>query len=115
MAKILVMLITGKDNINTEMVSFNFAANAVKNAKANVEFLFLGRGVQAADKRHKNSPQFEEQVDELLKLGIKVTICKVSMAGEGITEADIFPGIEMVLGGVEVNSKIENGYAIITF
>jgi hypothetical protein len=43
MAKILVMLITGKDNINTEMVSFNFAVNAVKNAKADVEFLFLGR------------------------------------------------------------------------
>ena len=115
MAKILVLLITGKDNINTEMVSFNFAANAVKNAKADVEFLFLGRGVQAADNKQKSSPQFEEQVDELLKLGIKVKICKVSMAGEGMTEADIFPGIEMVLGGVEVNSKVENGYSVITF
>ena len=115
MAKILVMLITGKDNINTEMVSFNFAVNAVKNAKADVEFLFLGRGVQAADKGQKSSPQFAEQVDELLKSGVKVKICKVSMAGEGMTEADIFPGIEMVLGGVEVNSKIENGYSIITF
>ena len=46
MSKILVMLITGKENINTEMVAFSFAFNAVKNAKANVEFLFLGRGVQ---------------------------------------------------------------------
>ena len=32
MAKILVMLITGKENINTEMVAFSFAFNAVKNA-----------------------------------------------------------------------------------
>ena len=59
MAKILVMLVTGKENINAEMVAFSFAFNAVKNAKSNVEFLFLGRGVQAANKNQKSSPQLE--------------------------------------------------------
>lgn len=65
MAKILVMLTTGKENINTEMVAFSFAFNAVKNAKSTVEFLFLGRGVQAAIKNQKSSPQFLEQVNML--------------------------------------------------
>ncbi len=115
MAKILVMLITGKENIHTEMVSFNFAVNAVKNAKATVEFLLLGRGVQAADKRQKNSTQFEEQIKAIEEAGIPVKICKVSMAGEGLTDKDIFPGIEMVLGGVETNERIEEGYSVMTF
>lgn len=115
MAKMLVMLLTGKDNINAQMVSFNFAINAVRNAKATVEFLFLGRGVEAADTRQKSSQQFAEQVDAMIKEGIPVKICKVSMAGEGITEADIFHGIDPVLGGVEVNSRIDEGYSVITF
>lgn len=115
MAKILVMLITGKENINTEMVAFSFAFNAAKNAKANVELLFLGRGVQAANKNQKSSPQFLEQINMLKSEGIPVKICKVSMAGEGLNENDIFPGIEMVLGGVETNERIEDGYTVITF
>ena len=41
MSKMLVILITGKDNINTEMVAFSFTANAVKNAKSTVEFMYL--------------------------------------------------------------------------
>jgi hypothetical protein len=115
MAKILVMLITGKENINTQMVSFNFAVNLVRNANATVEFLFLGRGVEAADKRHKNSPQFQEQIESLKNSGIPVKICKVSMAAEGMSQNDIFPDIEMVLGGVETNNRIGEGYSVITF
>jgi hypothetical protein len=115
MAKILVMLITGKDNINTEMVAFSFAFNAVKNAKADVEFLFLGRGVQAANKHQKSSPQFLDQINMLRNEGIPLKICKVSMAGEGLTEDEIFPDIDMVLGGVETNDRIEDGYTVITF
>ena len=115
MAKILVMLITGKDNVNTEMVSFSFAYNAVKNAGAEVEFLFLGRGVQAANKNQKSSPQFLEQINMLRSENIPLKICKVSMAGEGLTENDIFPNLESVLGGVEVNDRIEDGYSVVTF
>ena len=115
MSRMLVMLTTGKDNINAEMVAFSFAFNAVKNAKAKVEFLFLGRGVQAANKHQKSSPQFEEQINMLRNEGIPLKICKVSMAGEGLTENDIFPGIEMVLGGVETNARIEDGYSVLTF
>ena len=115
MSKILVMLITGKDNINTEMVAFSFAFNAVKNAKANVEFLFLGRGVQAANKNQKSSPQFLDQINMLKNEGIPLKICKVSMAGEGLTENDIFSGLESVYGGVEVDSRIQDGYSVITF
>ncbi len=115
MAKILVMLITGKDNINSEMVAFNFAVNLVKNAKATVEFLFLGRGVQAANSQQRSSPQFQQQLDALIAAGIPLKICKVSMAGEILAAEDIFPGIEMVLGGVETSARIEDGYAVITF
>ncbi len=115
MAKILVMLITGKENINTEMVAFSFAYNAVKNAKADVEFLFLGRGVQAANKNQKSSPQFLEQINMLRNEKIPLKICKVSMNGEGLTENDIFPNIESVFGGVEANDRIQDGYSVITF
>jgi len=115
MAKILVMLITGKENINTEMVAFNFAVNAVKNAKATVEFMFLGRGAQAANKKQKSSPQFMEQVESLKKLSIPVKICEVSMAGEGLAKDDIFPGLELVYGAVEADARIQDGYSVITF
>lgn len=115
MARILVMLITGKDNINTEMVSFNFAVNLVKNAKATVEFLFLGRGVQAANSKQRSSPSFKQQIDAMMALGIPLKICKVSMEGEGQAAEDIFPGIAMVLGGVETSARIEDGYSVITF
>lgn len=115
MAKILVILLTGKENISREMVAFNFAINAVRNARATVEFMFLGRGVQAANRKQKNSSQFLEQIEEMKKAGIPVKICRVSMEGEGLTEDDIFPGIEMVLGGVETNARIEEGYSVITF
>lgn len=115
MAKILVMLITGKENINTEMVAFSFAFNAVKNARSDVEFLFLGRGVQAANKKQKSSPQFLEQINALRAEGIPLKICKVSMSGEGLTEDDIFSDLQQVLGGVEVDSRIQDGYSVITF
>ena len=115
MAKILVMLITGKENINTEMVAFSFAFNAVKNAKSEVEFLFLGRGVQAANKKQKSSPQFLEQINALKGEGISLKICRVSLSVEGLTEDDIFPGLESVYGAVEVDSRIQDGYSVITF
>ncbi|MDG7044878.1 MAG: DsrE family protein [Nitrososphaerota archaeon] len=115
MSKMLVMLTTGKDDVNSEMVAFSFAFNAVKNAKAEVELLFLGRGVQAANKNQKNSPQFLEQVNMLKAEGIPLRICKVSMAGEGLKEDDIFPDIDMVFGGVETDRKIDEGYTVITF
>ncbi|MHB8361973.1 MAG: DsrE family protein [Thermoplasmataceae archaeon] len=115
MSKMLIMLLTGKDNINTEMVSFSFAFNAVRHARATVEFLFLGRGVRAANENQKGSPRFFEQIVLLEKKGIPVKIWKASMAGERLSEKDIFPRIEMVPGGVEIKTKIEDGYSILTF
>ncbi|MCL6015355.1 MAG: DsrE family protein [Candidatus Thermoplasmatota archaeon] len=115
MTKILVMLITGKENINTEMVAFNFAVNAVKNAGSTVEFLYLGRGVQAANSTQKSSTQFKEQLENLRKASIPVKICKVSLEGEGLSEEDIFQNLELVYGAVEVDSRIKEGYSVITF
>ena len=115
MSKMLIMLLTRKDNINTEMVSFSFTFDAVRHARATVEFLFLGRGVRAANENQKGSPQFPEQIDLLKKEGIPVKIWKASMAGERLSEKDIFPGIEMVLGGVETKARIEDGYSILAF
>lgn len=115
MSKMLVLLIGGKENINAEMVAFNFAINASSRAKAEIEFMLLGRGVQAANRKQKTSPQFKEQIDNMKKLSIPVKICKVSMEGEGLTDDDIFPGLELVFGGVEVNNKIDQGFTVITF
>lgn len=115
MSKILVILLIGKDNINSEMVAFNFAKNAVQNARATVEFMFMGRGVQAANKNQKSSPQFMEQIETLKKLSIPIKICEMSMSGEGLTDNDIFPGLDKVYGAVETDTKIQEGYSVITF
>ncbi|MGC8663984.1 MAG: DsrE family protein [Thermoplasmata archaeon] len=115
MAKMLVMVLSGKGNIQAEMVAFNFAINAVKNAHAEIEMLFLGQGVQIANKKQANSPQFKEQIENAIKMGIPVKACSVSLKNEGLTEQDIFPDVELVLGGVETNLKIEEGYSVITF
>ena len=115
MAKILVMVNTGKDNINTEIVAFNFSIKAATVAKATVEMLFLGRGVEAVNKNQQSSPQFKEQVDAALAAHIPLKACKVNLAIEGLTEAGIFPGIEPVLGAVETDARIEDGYTVITF
>lgn len=115
MAKILVLLLTGKENIHAEMVAFNFAVNAVKNAHSTLEFLFLGRGVQALNSRQKNSPQFLDQIEGLRKTGCMVKACSVSLESEGLDASGIFGNVELVLGGVEVNSKIEEGFTVISF
>ncbi|MDP8012203.1 MAG: DsrE family protein [Thermoplasmata archaeon] len=115
MAKILVMVLTGKSNIQGEMVAFNFSINAVKNANAEIEMLFLGQGVQAVNKKQANSGQFKEQISKAKEVGITLKACSVSIKNEGLTESDIFPEVELVLGGVETNKKIEEGYTVISF
>ncbi|WP_010901010.1 DsrE family protein [Thermoplasma acidophilum] len=115
MAKMLVMVITGKENINTEMVAFNFAINSVQNAKAQVELLFLGRGVEALFKNQNNSDTFLAQVQKARSLGIRLTVCSVSMKSLGVTDEMIFEGIEKVMGGVETAARIDDGYQVITF
>lgn len=111
----LVMVITGKENINTEMVAFNFAINSVQNAKATVEMLFLGRGVEALFKNQNNSDSFFAQVQKARSLNIKLTVCSVSMKSLGVTDDMIFEGIDKVMGGVETAARIDEGYQVITF
>ncbi|MCL4347050.1 MAG: DsrE family protein [Candidatus Thermoplasmatota archaeon] len=115
MAKILVVLITGKENINTEMVAFNFAVNTARNAGATVEMLFLGRGIQALNSRQRNSAEFGRQIEEAKSAGVTLKGCSVSAKAEGLGESDIFPGVELVMGGVEVNRRIDEGYSVLTF
>jgi hypothetical protein len=78
MAKILVVVITGKENINTEMVAFNFAVNTARNAGATVEMLFLGRGIQALNSRQRNSAEFGRQMEEGRSAGVTLKGCSVS-------------------------------------
>ncbi|WP_297218055.1 DsrE family protein [Thermoplasma sp.] len=115
MAKMLVMVITGKENINTEMVAFNFAINSVQNAHAQVEMLFLGRGVEAVLKNQNNSDTFLAQIQKARSLNIRLTICSVSMKSLGITDEMIFEGLDKVMGGVETAARIDEGYQVITF
>jgi hypothetical protein len=37
------------------------------------------------------------------------------MKAEGLGESDIFPGVGLVMGGVEVNGRADEGYSILTF
>ena len=84
-------------------------------ANSTVEFLFLGRGVQAVNKKQKSAPQFREQIDNLRKASIPVKVCKVSLQGEGLSDEDIFENLDSIFGAVEVDNRIKEGYSVITF
>ncbi|MEM2615423.1 MAG: DsrE family protein, partial [Thermoplasmatales archaeon] len=59
--------------------------------------------------------QFKDQIEKAIEAGIPVKACSVSLKNEGLSESDIFPDVSLVLGGVETNQKIEEGYTVITF
>jgi tRNA 2-thiouridine synthesizing protein D len=115
MSRLLVIVLTGKENLHAEMVAFNFAINSARNAGAEVEMLFLGRGVQALNARQKNSHEFQAQLEAARKMNIALKGCSVSAEAEGLRKEDIFEGIEMVMGGVEVSRRIEEGFVPLTF
>ncbi len=115
MAKIFVILTKGKDDLNMVNVAANFSYNAVKNAGATVNFMFLGRGVENLLKDSNGIKPIIDLVDKMKSENIDVTYCKVSTKGLGLNEDQMLGGIEPVMGGVQTAKKIDEGFSVITF
>ncbi len=114
MAKILTIVITGKENINRVNVAFNFSINAKKNNN-DVEILFIGPGVQIVNKKHAFAQTFINNIKNLQELGIKIKACINSINNEGLSKDDIFEGVEFVGGAIEAAERISEGYIPVTF
>ncbi len=114
MTKIFVISTAGKDDINRSNMAINFALGARNNAKADVAFMFLGRGVESLLKNSGNSDAMDAQIKKMVSSGIDVSYCSVSLKGLGLTKDLIFD-LKDVMGGVETVRRIEEGYHVITF
>jgi tRNA 2-thiouridine synthesizing protein D len=115
MAKMFVVLTKGKDDLNMVNVAANFAYSSVKNANAKVHFMFLGRGVENLLKDSNGAKPIVDLIDQMKSAGIEVSYCKVSTKGLGLSEDQMLPGVEPVMGGVQTAKEIDNGFTVITF
>jgi hypothetical protein len=111
----LVVLTTGKEEAFVR-------ANAVlqmtlmvrKTGGMPVELLLLGPGVEILRSNQKNSPQFEQELTELRNAGVQITVCEVSLASLGLTRDQMFDA-DAVKGGVEIGTRIMQGWNVLTF
>ena len=115
MAKMLVILTKGKDDLNMANVAANFSYNSVKNAGATVNFMFLGRGVENLLKDSNGIKPIVDLVNNMKSVGIGITYCKVSAKGLGLSEEQMLEGIPPVMGGVQTAKMIDEGFSVITF
>ncbi|WP_298212493.1 DsrE family protein [Ferrimicrobium sp.] len=79
-----------------------------------VELLLLGPGVELLRSNQKNSPQFEQQFVGLREAGVRIAACEVSLESLGLTGDQMFE-CETVKGGVEVATKLAEGWSVLTF
>ncbi len=115
MSKMFVIITKGKDDLNMVNVAINFAVSSVKNAGATVSFMFLGRGVENLLKNSNGIKPIADGIDNMKNAGIDVSYCTVSVKGIGLSESDLIDGVEPVMGGIQTNKKVDNGYSVITF
>ncbi|EZQ11095.1 MULTISPECIES: DsrE family protein [Acidianus] len=115
MAKIFVISTAGKDDINKAMMAMNFALGAKKNANATVALMFLGRGVETLLKGAGNAEQMKKVIEDMIKAGIEVNYCGISLKNMGLSKDQIFDGIPEVMGGVETAKRIDQGYSVVSF
>ncbi|MEM0140219.1 MAG: DsrE family protein [Ferroplasma sp.] len=115
MAKMFVIITKGKDDLNMVNVAMNFSTSSVKNAKATVSFMFLGRGVENLLKNSNGIKPIADGINNMKAAGIDVSYCTVSVKGIGINESDLIDGVEPVMGGIQTAKKVDEGYSIITF
>jgi hypothetical protein len=79
-----------------------------------VELLLLGPGVEFVRSNQKNSPQFEQQLKALRQAGVHISVCEVSVASLGLTRDQMFDA-DVVRGGVEVGTRIVQGWNVSSF
>ncbi|UQX11251.1 DsrE family protein [Candidatus Mycobacterium methanotrophicum] len=110
----LVVLTTGKEAFVRANAILQMTLMVRKTGRMPVELLLLGPGIEIVRSNQKNSPQFEQQLTELRQEGVQVAVCEVSLASLGLTRDQMFDA-DVVKGGVEVGTRIMQGWNVLTF
>lgn len=76
--------------------------------KATVEVVCHGAGITLLEKNHS---KHAEQIEKLVKVGVRFAACENTMREKGIAKDDLLPGVVTVpSGAVEVIRKQQEGY-----
>jgi hypothetical protein len=110
----LVVLTTGKAAFVRANAVLQMTLTMRKTGEMPVELLLLGPGVELLRSNQTNSPQFDQELTALRQAGVRVTVCEVSLQSLGLTRDQMFDA-ELVKGGVEVATRIGEGWHVLTF
>ncbi|GFG73263.1 DsrE family protein [Mycobacterium botniense] len=110
----LVVLTTGKEAFVRANAVLQMTLMVRKTGGMAVELLLLGPGVEILRSNQKNSAQFEQQLGELRRAGVRISVCEVSLANLGLTRDQMFDA-DVVKGGVEVGTRVGQGWNVLTF
>lgn len=110
----LVVLATGKEAFVRANAVLQMTLMIRKTGQMPVELLFFGPGVEILRSNQKNSPQFEQQLGALRDEGVHITVCEVSLESLGLTKDQMYEA-DPVKGGVEVGTRIKQGWNVLTF
>lgn len=110
----LVVLSTGKEAFIHANAVLQMTLMIRKTGQMPVELLAFGPGVEILRSNQKNSPQFQQQLDGLREAGVHLTVCEVSLESLGLTKDQMFEA-DAVKGGVEVATRLNEGWNVLTF
>jgi len=110
----LVVVTTGKEAFVRANAILQMTLMVRKTLQEPVEILFLGPGVEILRSNQKNSPQFAQQLEVLRAEGVRVAVCEVSLESLGLTKDQMFEA-DVVRGGIEVATRLGEGWQVLTF
>lgn len=110
----LVVLASGKEAFVRANAVLQMTLMIRKTGHMPVELLFFGPGVEILRSNQKNSPQFEQELSGLREAGVQITVCEMSLGSLGLTKDQMFEA-ELVKGGVEVATRLEEDWHVLTF
>ena len=110
----LVVLTTGKEAFVRANAILQMTLMVQKTRGMATEFLALGPGVEIFRSNQRNSAQFGQLLEQLRQAGVDLAVCEMSLENLGLTRDQMFDA-RIVRGGVEVATRLEEGYAVLTF
>lgn len=110
----LVVLTTGKESFVRANAVLQMTLMVRRTAEMPVELLLLGPGVEILRSNQKNSPQFDQALSLLREAGVRIAVCETSLHSLGLTPDQMFHA-DVVQGGIEVGTRITEGWSVLTF
>jgi len=111
---VLVVLSTGKEAFVRANAVLQLAGVVKQTSGGRVELLFLGPGIEVLRANQRNSPQFAQQLEGLRQAEVEIAACETSLENLGLTSDQMLPAT-IVKGGVEVATRISEGWQVLTF